>query len=62
MHVADCPDRASFDKYKYNVNDNKHKREPIVIPEANYSAVASEENWDDVCVLHVFRSVLKSIF
>lgn len=49
MHVADCPDRASFDQYKYNIADNKPKQQPVVAASAvNYDAVASEDNWDDV--------------
>lgn len=42
-----CPDKASFDKYKYSVPSSKHPKVESETTEVSFIPVETEENWDD---------------
>lgn len=45
-HASECPDRASFDRYKFGIQSGTVKNET---PAQNtFQVVESEECWDDV--------------
>lgn len=46
-HATDCPDRASFDRYKFGIQSGTIKSEQPPV-QNNFQIVESEECWDDV--------------
>lgn len=54
LHVAECPDRAAFDRYKYNIDVGRAIRPEPVQARVNFTSLESEENWDDD-VKHIYH-------
>lgn len=48
-HVTVCADRASLDKYKYNI-DTGATSNPNILPPVKQEKVDCDESWDDVNV------------
>lgn len=57
LHVADCPDRAGYDRYKYNIDAGRVVRPEPVQARVDYASLESEDNWDDVRQ-NIFKTLL----
>lgn len=46
-HIVSCPSRASFDEYKFTIQNGMKREEPAV-ERATPPEIASEESWDEI--------------